>query len=125
MGFRRNKQVSGLNAPVQNYSQTQTDKWKVWRIPDASCYQFYRLHLGLWQWPQIITFKDTEVIWYPSDVYGISCDDAEYIGEISRTFGERYKEHLKDPSPFHQHSNHIGHPTSHNNIQMIEREGIA
>ena len=53
----------------------------------------------------------------------ISRDD-EYIRETSRTFGERYKEHLKDPSPIHQHSNHIGHPTSHNNFQIIGR-GIA
>ena len=52
----------------------------------------------------------------------LSCDD-EYIGETSRTFGERYKEHLKDPSPIHQHSNHTGHPTSHNNFQIIGREG--
>ena len=37
----------------------------------------------------------------------LSCDD-EYIGETPRTFGERYKEHLKDPSPIHQHSNHTG-----------------
>ena len=51
-----------------------------------------------------------------------SCDD-KYIGETSRTFGERYKEHLKDPSPIHQHSNHTGHPTSHNNFQIIGREG--
>ena len=29
----------------------------------------------------------------------LSCDD-EYIGETSRTFGERFKEHLKDPAPF-------------------------
>ena len=36
---------------------------------------------------------------------------------------ERYKEHLKDPSPIHQHSNHTGHPTSHNNFQIIGREG--
>ena len=43
--------------------------------------------------------------------------------ETSRTFGERYKEHLKDPSPIHQHSNHTGHPTSHNNFQIIGREG--
>ena len=28
----------------------------------------------------------------------VDCDD-EYIGESSRTFGERYKEHLKTPSP--------------------------
>ena len=52
----------------------------------------------------------------------LSCDD-EYIGETSRTFGERYKEHLKDPSPIHQHSNHTDHPTSHNNFQIIGREG--
>ena len=28
----------------------------------------------------------------------IECDD-EYIGESARTFGERFKEHLKAPSP--------------------------
>ena len=27
----------------------------------------------------------------------LACDE-EYIGETSRTFGERYKEHLKEPS---------------------------
>ena len=52
----------------------------------------------------------------------LSCDD-EYIGETSRTFGERYKEHLKDPSPIHQHSNHTDHPTSHNNFQIKGRNG--
>ena len=52
----------------------------------------------------------------------LSYDD-EYIGETTRTFGERYKEHLKDPSPIHQHSNHTGHPTNHNNFQIIGREG--
>ena len=51
----------------------------------------------------------------------LSCDD-EYIGETSRTFGERYKDHLKDLSPIHQHSNHTGHLTSHNNFQIIGRE---
>ena len=50
-------------------------------------------------------------------------NDDEYIGEISRTFGERYKEHLKDPSPIHQHSNQTGHPTNHNNFQIIGSEG--
>ena len=54
----------------------------------------------------------------------LSCDD-EYIEETSRPFGERYKEHLKNPSPIHQHSNHTGHPTSHINFQIIGREGIA
>ena len=51
-----------------------------------------------------------------------ACDD-EYIGETSRTFGERFKEHMKDPSPIHHHNNHTGHPTSLNNFQIIGREG--
>ena len=58
--------------------------------------------------------------WYQCGDLG--CDD-EYIGETSRTFGERYKEHLKEHSPIHQHSNLTGHPTSHNNFQIIGREG--
>ena len=37
------------------------------------------------------------IYWYECGDLG--CDD-EYIGETSRTFGERYKEHLKAPLPF-------------------------
>ena len=59
---------------------------------------------------------------YGIQTYFKSCDD-EYVGETSRTFGERCKGHLKDPSPIHEHSNHTGHPTSHNNFQIIGREG--
>ena len=56
------------------------------------------------------------------DLYDLTCDD-EYIGETSRTFGERYKEHLKAPSAIHHHSSQTGHPTNHNNFQIIGREG--
>ena len=59
------------------------------------------------------------IYWYQCGDLG--CD--EYIGETSRTFGERYKEHPKAPSAFHHHSSQTGHPTSHNNFQMIGREG--
>ena len=52
----------------------------------------------------------------------ITCDD-EYIGETSRTFGERFKEHLKEPFPIHHHSNNTGHPTTQHNFQMIGKEG--
>ena len=52
----------------------------------------------------------------------LGCDD-EYIGETSRTFGERYKEHLKAPSAIHYHSTITGHSTNHNNFQIIGREG--
>ena len=40
-------------------------------------------------------------------------------------FGERFKEHLKDPSSIYHHSNHKGHPTSQNNFQIIGREGYG
>ena len=64
--------------------------------------------------------KSGSIYWFQCG--DLSCDD-EYTGETSRIFGERYKEHLKDLSPIHQHSNHTGHPTSHNNFQIIGREG--
>ena len=60
------------------------------------------------------------IYWYQCG--DLSCDD-EYIGETSRTFGERYKEHLKDPSATHHHSSQTGYPTSHNNFQINGREG--
>ena len=64
--------------------------------------------------------KSGPIYWFQC---GNLCSDDEYIGESHRTFGERYKEHLKDLSPIHQHSNHTCHPTSHNIFQIIGREG--
>ena len=60
------------------------------------------------------------IYWYQCGDLG--CDD-EYIGETSRTFGERYKEHLKAPSAIHHHSFQTGHTTNQNNFQIIGREG--
>ena len=56
----------------------------------------------------------------------LTCDD-EYIGETSTTFGERFKEHLKEPSPIHHHRIDTGHPTTQKTFQIIGREdhGIA
>ena len=41
--------------------------------------------------------KSEAICWFQCG--DLSCDD-EYIGETSRTFGGRIKEHLKDPSPY-------------------------
>ena len=60
------------------------------------------------------------IYWY--QCWDLGCDD-EYIGETSRIFGERYKEHLKDPSPIHYHNRQTNHPINHNNFQIIGREG--
>ena len=52
----------------------------------------------------------------------VECDD-EYIGESSRTFGERFKEHLKEPpSPIFDHFNTTGHPVSLENFSIVGRE---
>ena len=47
----------------------------------------------------------------------------EYIGESARTFEERYKEHLKAPSPIFEHENITGHKTTLENFKIIGREG--
>ena len=54
------------------------------------------------------------------------CDD-DYIGEISRTLGERYRVHLKEPSPIHVHSTQTGHHTTPDNFNIIGKEdhGLA
>ena len=64
--------------------------------------------------------QSDDIYWYQCG--GLSCDD-EYIGETSRTFCERYKEHLKDPSPIHHHNNQTNHPINHNNFKILGREG--
>ena len=44
-------------------------------------------------------------------------------GGVLQVLFEPFKEHLKDPSPIHHHSNHTGHPTSQINFQIIGRQG--
>ena len=60
------------------------------------------------------------IYWFKYDK--IDCEE-EYIGESSRTSGERYREHLKAPLPIYEHQNNTGHTTSLENIKMIGREG--
>ena len=52
---------------------------------------------------------------------GVDCDD-EYIGESSRTFGERLKEHQKAPSPIYDHHNITGHDITIQNFSIVGRE---
>ena len=76
-----------------------------------------------WSPPRTKTLWSTKVVpsfWYQCGDLG--CDD-EYIGETSRTFGERYKEHLKAPSAIRHHSSQTGHTTNQNNFQIMGREG--
>ena len=51
----------------------------------------------------------------------VDCDE-EYIGEYSKTFGERFREHLKVPSPIFDHFNISGHNTTLVNFSIVGRE---
>ena len=59
-------------------------------------------------------------------IYGHKCDrvecDEEYIGESSRTSGERFKEHLMVPSPIFDHYNITGHNVTIENFSIVGRE---
>ena len=77
----------------------------------------------------LMTPKDKDPIQKQSGViYRYQCDrvdcDEEYMGESSRTFGERFKEHLKPPSPIYDHSNITGHNVTINNFNIVGREDL-
>ena len=63
--------------------------------------------------------KSGTIYWFQCG--NLACDE-EYIGETSRTFGKRFKEHLKEPSPIHNHSHNTGHTTTQDNFQIRGRE---
>ena len=71
--------------------------------------------------------KDHDTIQKKSGViYRYKCDrvecDEEYIGESSRSCGERFKEHIKAPSPIHDHFNMTGHNITIENFNIVGRE---
>ena len=71
--------------------------------------------------------KDKDPICKKSGViYRYKCDrveyDEEYIGELARNIAERFKEHLKAPSPIYDHSNISGHTVTIENFSILGRE---
>ena len=71
--------------------------------------------------------KDRDAIIKQSKIiYWFKCGRTEcgeeYIGESARTFKERYKEHLKVPSPCFEHLNITGCTKSVKNFRIIARE---
>ena len=76
---------------------------------------------------ELMALKDQDHITKKSGIiYRYQCDklecDHEYIGETARTFGERFKKHLKAPSPIFDQSNISGHSTTINNFTVVGRE---
>ena len=51
----------------------------------------------------------------------VDCEE-EYIGESGRTFGERFREHMRAPSPIIDHHNITGHEVLLDNFSTVGRE---
>ena len=59
------------------------------------------------------------IYWYKYP--NVNCTE-QYIRESGRTLGDRYKEHLKAPSPIHLHTSATGHPVSPECFSIMDRE---
>ena len=71
--------------------------------------------------------KDGDTILQKSGViYRFRCGrvdiDEEYIGESGKIFAERFREHMKAPSPNHDHHNITGHEVSLDNFSIVGKE---
>ena len=51
----------------------------------------------------------------------VDCKE-EYIGESGRTFAERFREHLRSPSPIYDHCKTTGHEVSLDNFSIVGRD---
>ena len=71
--------------------------------------------------------KDKDPILQKSRVlYRYKCDrvecDEEYTGESAGNFAERFKEHVRAPSPIYDHSNISGHTVTIENFSILGSE---
>ena len=51
----------------------------------------------------------------------VDCEE-KHIGEPGRTFAERFREHMRAPSPIHDHFNITGHEVSLENFSIVGKE---
>ena len=74
----------------------------------------------------VVQPKDRDTILQKSGViYRFRCGrvdcEEEHTGESGRTFAERFREHMKSPSPIHDHHNITGHEVSLHNFSIVGR----
>ena len=54
----------------------------------------------------------------------VDCEE-EYIGESGRASSERFWEHMRAPSPIHDHFNITDHEVSLDNFSIVGREDLS
>ena len=102
--------------------------WGRWNLPmfllrDGLLTLMYRASLMamLRLWSSLPTILKFSMVIYRFKCGRVDCDE-EYIGESSGSFGERFKEHQKAPSPIYDHSNISGHQVTIENFNIVGRE---
>ena len=75
----------------------------------------------------LVNLKDRGTILQKSGmIYKYKCGrvncNKEYIGQSGRTFAERFREHMKAPSPIHDHYNTTDNDISMDNFSIVGRE---
>ena len=74
----------------------------------------------------LVCLKDRDNILQKSGViYRYKCGRVDWIWtyrESGRTFAERFREHMRAPSPIHDHFNITGHEVSLDNFSLVGRE---
>ena len=98
------------------------------QVMGRSCKNICRKH-GVepsWYTPKIDTILQKSGVIYRFRCGKVDCNE-EYIGESGRTFAQRFREHMKAPSPIHDCHNITGHEVSLHNFSIVDREdqGIA
>ena len=78
----------------------------------------------------LVAPKDNENITSKGSViYRYKCHHTgctvEYIGETGRTFGEKYKKHLRAPFSIYDHANTTGHSIQLDNFSIVDRESLG
>ena len=63
-----------------------------------------------------------DAIFLSDQISVFGCHQEVFDGFASRTFGERFKEHLKHPSPIYDHNTITGHDTTIDNFSIVGRE---
>ena len=111
-------------------------RWHLFILYDVIVFYFY--FILLWtQWGTDISMQRSIIVIKPPKAQMFLCRgqlllvnllrhrcysaNNEYIGESSRIFEERYKEHLKAPSPIFEHQNITG-MTTVENFKIISGE---
>ena len=94
--------TKGLSESIKNVQET-------WHTSLLQRGQDYERPPGSTQRQRPITKKSGIIYRYKCD--RLECNE-KYIGQSTRTLGERFREHLKAPSPIYDHCNTIGHNTA-------------